>query len=180
MRPMTPHVHDEDPSMIELARVEPNESERVLLVVFPRTPCSASASGVFVDERGRFLGAVAPGSAALLSVPVAARSITLFSSVEVTAPLGTWHDAKRVTVPVAPSGLILHATQWGPRECASGQYFEARAATKRELEAELAESDVDWLSPSRHEGQAWLDSHRRRVAEVLRTRAAPGTYLAPR
>lgn len=164
-------VHARDPSLVELARGEPAEGERVLLVVFPRSACSGSASGVVVDERGHFLGAIAPGTAALLTLPASVTDVIVFSSVEVTAPVGTWHDAKRVAVPSTATrdGIVIRSTRWSARECATGQYFDLEIATKEALETELAESDVRWITPSGGSGQTWLDAHGRRVAEVLAT-----------
>src|SRR5688572_8418728 len=86
MRFTSPREHALDPTLVELARGEPRAGERALLVAYPRTACSGSASGIVVDERGRFLGAIAPGTAALLNVPADATTLSLFSSVEVTAP----------------------------------------------------------------------------------------------
>jgi hypothetical protein len=157
--------------LVELARGEPRAGERALLVVFPRTACSGSASGIIVDEQGRFLGAIAPGTAALLNVPADVATVALFSSVEVTAPVGTWHDAKRITMPTAASrsGIVIRSARWSARECATGQYFDVEVATKDALESELAESDVKWIAPIGSGGQTWLDAHGRRVAEVLST-----------
>jgi hypothetical protein len=171
MRFTVPREHALDPSLIELARGEPSASERALLVVYPRTACSGSASGVVVDEHGRFLGAIAPGTAALLNVPVDVSTVALFSSVEVTAPVGTWHDAKRITMPSTTTrdGIVIRSARWSARECASGQYFDVEIATKDALESELAESDVRWVSRSGVDGQTWLDEHGTRVAEVLST-----------
>ncbi len=159
--------------MDELARVDPRANERALAVVFPRTACSGSASGVVVDDRGRFLGAVAPGTAALLTIPAPLSSLTIFSSVEVTAPVGVWHLAERVTVPPAPAGLVLRTFRWSARECASGHYFDVQLASKDEIEEELATSTLAWLAPVDAAGQAWLQKHHRRVAEVLTTPPRP-------
>lgn len=171
MRFVSPHEHALDPSLVELARGEPKADERTLLVVYPRSACSASASGIVVDERGRFLGAIAPGTAALLTLPAHAGTVAVFSSVEVTAPVGTWHDAKRIAVPSAStrSGIVIRTARWNARECATGQYFDLEVASKEALENELAESEVRWVAPAGTRGQSWLDAHGSRVAEVLST-----------
>lgn len=173
MRSIAPRMHDVDASLIELARVDPEANERPLLVVYPRSACSANASGVIVDDGGHFLGSVAPGSAALLAVPVRARAVTIFSSVEVTAPVGTWHESKRVVLPSAPNGIVLRSSRYTARDCGPGPYFDVELATKDGLESELAENDVQWLVPSRADGQAWLDAHGRRITEILSTPASP-------
>jgi hypothetical protein len=171
MRFTVPREHARDPSLVELARGEPHAGERSLLVVFPRTACSGSASGIVVDERGRFLGAIAPGTAALLTVPADVANVAIFSSVEVTAPVGTWHDAKRIALPTASSrsGIVVRSTRWSARECATGQYFDIEVATKETLETELAESEIRWVAPAGTDGQTWLDEHGTRIAEVLST-----------
>lgn len=171
MRFTSPRDHALDPALVELARGEPSAGERALLVVFPRSACSGSASSIVVDERGRFLGAVAPGTAALLTLPASVTTVAIFSSVEVTAPVGTWHDAKRISVPSAPSrsGIVIRSARWSARECATGQYFDLEIATKESLENELAESEIRWVAPTGAGGQSWLDAHGTRVAEVLST-----------
>jgi hypothetical protein len=171
MRFTSPREHARDPSLVELARGEPGPGERALLVVFPRTACSGSASGVVVDERGRFLGAIAPGTAALLNVPADVAKVAVFSSVEVTAPVGTWHDAKRIALPStrSRSGLVVRSTRWSARECATGQYFDVEIASKAELEAELGQYEIRWMALAGSDGQTWLDAHGARVAEVLTT-----------
>ena len=168
----TPRVHDADTSLLELSRAVPREGERALLVVYPRDACSGSASGIVVDERGHFLGAVAPGTAALLRIPEATRRVAVFSSVE----LGTFDRAQafvdEVELDVAPSGLLLTTSRPGSlrpgtRHCGTGQYIDATVATKAELETELGEHDIVWLEPDVRAGQAWLDEHRARVDHVL-------------
>jgi|GEM_PF-6312457 len=169
MRFFAPHPHDLDTALEELARVEPSRDERALLVVYPKSACSSSASAVVVDGGGRFVGAVAPGTAALLNVPAAAPQLMLFPSVEVTAPVGTWHGAQRVGVPPLPSGLLVRAKRLTGRECDLASYFDVIAASKAEIEDELSESAVTWLAPVPSDGQAWLDAHRTRIDELLTT-----------
>lgn len=157
MRDARPRPHPAAPSLIELARVEGKADERALLVVHPRTARSGSASAVVVDDQGRFLGAIAPGTASLLSVPAGARKLVVFSSVEVTAPVGAWFKTDEIAAPL-PSGLVIRSFN---------QYFEVVASSKAELEHQLGESEVRWLEASKEDGQAWLDAHRRRLDELL-------------
>ena len=173
MAPVSARVHDAEPSFMELARAAPKTGHRALLVVYPRTACAGSASTVFMDEEGTFIGAVAPGTAALLDVPNGVRKVVAVSSVEVSAPLRTWSLADDVALPSPPSGLLLRARQWNGRECASGQYAAASVASKAQLEDVLGEEEIRWLEPRPQEGQAWLDAHRERVGEVLAQRHAP-------
>jgi hypothetical protein len=165
-RPPRPSTFGAD--LVELARVEPSASDRPLLVVFPRSACSGAASVVLVDEEQRFVGAIAPGTAALLRVPLAARRLTAFSSIEVTAAVGSWRATRQVQVPALPSGLLLSSSRFSTRECGSGHYADVTVATKRELETALAEADFVWLDPHVERGQAWLARHPRRVAELFR------------
>lgn len=176
MRFTAPREHDRDASLLELARVDPRADERSLLVLYPESACSGAASAVLVDDEGRFIGAVAPGTAALLRVPTERPEVTVFSSVEVTAPVGMWHDARHVRLPRSPSGLVVRSARWSARECGSGSYFDVDVATKDQLEAELGESELRWVAPLGRVGQEWLDAHRRRVVEVLTTpaRRPPG------
>lgn len=173
MSPTGGNVHAGDPSLVELARVEGVEGQRPLLVVYPESPCSASASGVLLGADGRFLGAVAPGTGALISVPSSERTVTVISSVEVTAPRGVWYSVDEVRLPPFPSGLVLRPSRFNTRSCGSGQYFDVEVASKESLEELLEASPVRWFSPRGDEGQAWLDSHRPRVDEIL-GRSAPG------
>lgn len=166
MRAETPRAHSAE--LDELARLQPAEGARVLLVVYPRTACSGSASTVLVTPgAGRFVGSVAPGTAALVEVPPNVRELVAISTVELDAQPGMWSVADHVRVPPAPTGLLLHTWRWNSRLCSNGQYADARPATKPELEAALGENDVRWLVPSPGEGQAWLDARHGRLVEVL-------------
>ncbi|HEY8075103.1 MAG TPA: hypothetical protein VIF62_13360 [Labilithrix sp.] len=166
--------HAEDAELVELARVEPAADERALLVVFPRAACSGSARMVFVDARGDFVGAVAPGDAAIVTVRQDVRALVAISSIEITAPVGLFAITDVVPMPRAPSGLLLHT------RCAwrgNGQYADSVAATKAELETAIAEATLRWLEPRREEGQAWLDRHRPRVDEILGRHATTASVL---
>lgn len=162
-----PRAHDA--TSVELARVESRPDRRPLLVVYPRTACAGSASTVLLDEQGAFVGAIPPGGASLLSIPIETKTLTAMSSVEVTAARSSWTYAQSVEVPPLPSGLVLWPARWSTRDCGNGQYAEAKPATKEELETLLAEEDVVWLEPRLAEGQSWIEAHRDRVDEVLGT-----------
>jgi hypothetical protein len=165
MTPFTPRPHDATTD--EVARVEPGVDRRPLLVVYPRTACSGSASTVILDDEGVFVGAIPPGGAALLVIPASAKTLTTMSSVEVTAAVSSWTFSQTVDVPDLPSGLLLQPARFTTRECGNGQYAEAKAATKAELEAALADREIRWLEPRVEEGQVWIEAHRERVDEVL-------------
>jgi len=172
MAPREARAHDADPSLLELARVAPPAEHRALLVVYVRTACSGSASTVFMDEQGDFMGAVSPGTAALIDVPASLRTLVAVSSVEVSAPFRAWAIADEVRVPPAPSGLLVRTLRWNARECGNGQYAEVRGASKTELEETIADAELRWLEPRRRAGQAWLAAHGARVGEVLAARRA--------
>jgi hypothetical protein len=160
--------HPEDPRLAELARIESRPDRRALLVVYPRDACSGSASTVLMDEDGHFLGAIAPGTAALLDVPADARRIVSTSAVEITAPPGTPPYRDHVHVPPSPDGLVLRSHRVSSRQCTrTGQYAGATRASKQELESMLSETEVHWLEPHVLSGQAWLDQNGPRVRELL-------------
>jgi len=167
MEPVAPRAHDREPTLVELARTSPADDQRPLLVVFPRHACSASASMVLVDENATFLGAVTPGTAALLSVKKDTRRVFAVSSVDVYAAPTRWLARYRLELPPAPSGVLFDTVRPSTRECGNGQYAKPTIASKEQLENALAENDVSWLAPRTLEGQAWLDAHRERVRELL-------------
>ena len=127
------------------------------------------ASGrVLVDDRGSFVGALAPGTAALLSIPAGPQRLHAFSSVEVTAAPGSWSWVDDVTVGPPASGIVLRTARVDARQCGrTGQYTQARAATRAELDEFLGEGELRWETPTRREGQAWLEAHHGRVQEIL-------------
>jgi hypothetical protein len=165
LQPARPHSLE--PSLDELARTVVPEGKRALLVVYPRSACSGSARMVFVDDEGTFFGAVGPGQAALLTVPSRLEHVVAISNVEVTAPVGAWFYVDEVHLAPPPSGIILTAYRANARQCGSGQYAGASIATKAEMESALSEAEIQWVQPRPAEGQAWLESRRKRMDELL-------------
>lgn len=159
----------DDALVDEVARVDPRESDRALLVVYPKTPCSGSARMVVLDDSGNFYGAVGPGEAALLEVPKNRRELVVVSNVEISAAPRTWFFVDRVDVPAEPNGLLLESLRRSTRACgASGHYVNVTIATKGELESALADATaIRWRTPRRAEGQAWIEEHRERVDELV-------------
>lgn len=153
--------------LLELASVESLGGRRALLVVHLRSACSGSAPTVLLGRDGRFLGALPPGTAALLSLPGTTRSIVAVSSVEVSAPAGMSFYSDHVDVPPGPDGLLIRANRFSTRECGNGQYADVTAASKSTLEEALGDAELEWLEPRADEGQVWVDQHRRRVAELV-------------
>lgn len=179
MAPSARRPHPLDPSLDELARVGPDDDARSLLVVHPREACSGSAAVVLLDRRGTFYGALRPGAAALLVVPAGLAKLEVLSSVEVTAPLRSSFTSSEVVVPAFPGGLLLGPKRASARDCwGSGQYADARAVSRTELEEVLGEaSDITWLEPRRADGQRWLDEHHERLDEIFagRVERCPGS-----
>jgi hypothetical protein len=170
---MTPHAARDgaSPSLVEVARAEPPPGYRVVLAAYPTTACSASARMVFMDRDGTFLGALAPGEAALLTLPSHLKSLVAVSSVEITAPTRMSVVLDEIKVPAAPDAILLHAWRANARQCSrTGQYASASIVSKREIEERLAASEILWVEPRAREGQAWLDAHRARVDELLASR----------
>jgi len=149
--------HAADPSLVELARVEGKDGERALLVVYPRSACSGSASGVLVDNHGHFLGAVAPGNAALIRVPADQRTVTSFSSAEVTAPAGAWFATDEIAVPAAPAGHLFGSPR-ASRHCGGGgQYPGVVVGSNAELEEAFDSSDLRLLDANGEDAR-WHNS----------------------
>jgi hypothetical protein len=159
------------PSLVEVARAEPAPGQRALLVAYPKTACSGSARTVFMDEKGTFFGALAPGQATLLTFPAATRTLVAVSSVEISAPTRTTFTFVEIDVPAAPAALLLEGARVNARQCSrTGQYAHTSVVTKRAIEERLAEEEIAWLEPRPLQGQAWLDKHRSRVNEILAKR----------
>jgi hypothetical protein len=155
-------------SLVEVARVEPPPGHRSLLVAYPRTPCSATARTVFMDGDGTFYGAVAPGEATLLTLPVGTRTLLAVSSVEIHASPRTRLSFHEVDVPALPNALLLEGIRASARQCStSGHYASTTSVSKGEIEERLANAEIAWMEPRPREGQAWLEAHRARVDEIL-------------
>src|SRR6185295_17869229 len=160
---------------VVVAHAEPPPGYRVLLVAYPRTACSGSARTVLMDERGTYFGAVGPGEASLITLPVGMRTIVAVSAVEIVAPPRTHFPYDEIDVPPAPSAVLLESTRVSARQCSkTGQYASATSVSKHEIEERLADAEITWLEPQLREGQAWLDEHRARVDEMRASLAAVG------
>ncbi|AKU94306.1 hypothetical protein AKJ09_00970 [Labilithrix luteola] len=158
-----------------LASVPVPPSMRALLVAYPPDPCASTASVVLLDGRGRFIGAVAPGTATLLAVPALTRTLHAISSDELTAPVGSSVVRDVVVVPPSPSGLLVSATRFSPSVCGNGRP-QLESATKEQLEWKLV--DVAFIEPRPGAGEAWLAAHRARVDEILHRRSEMAVDVA--
>lgn len=138
-----------------------------MLVAFPTTACTGTASAVFLDDKGGFVGAVAPGTATYLAFPEEATHLYVVSSQDVTAAKGTWFRRHDVTRPPerVEVGLVVEVARVDAKNCYRNAtptptlvtYDIATRATK----------DLKWLDVRQEEGTAWLDEHRARVNELL-------------
>jgi hypothetical protein len=180
MTAVEPRAVASDSSLVELARTPTNDAERVLLAVYPRDACTGFSSAVLTDSKGRFVGAVAPGTASLLRVPRDAPYLLAFSSIDVTG--GEWGEplVQQVELPPFPSGLLFRTMRASFRRCGRGQYMEAIAASKGELEDAIAESEAAFFEADVEKGQRWLDDHAGRVARILGLAPAPPSGLSRR
>lgn len=166
--PSTSSASSTSAALVEVAHAEPPPGHRVLLVAYPKTACSGSASTVLMDETGRFIGALAPGEGTLLVLPEHMRTVMAVSSVEIAMPFRTRFSFNEITVPAPPDAILLEASRVNARQCSrTGQYASASIVPKGEIEARLADEEIVWLEPRLREGQAWLDAHRERVDELL-------------
>jgi hypothetical protein len=120
------------------------------------------------DSDGRFYGAVAPGEATLLTLPVDTRTLLAVSSVEIDAPPRTRLSFHEFDVPALPDALLLEGIRGSARQCStSGHYASTTSVSKLAIEERLADTEIAWMEPRPREGQAWLEAHRARVDEIL-------------
>ena len=146
-----------------------------LPVAFPASACTTAESAVFVDEDGRFVGAVAPGTAATLVLAPDSKRLFVVGSFDVTAPPRTWFV--RHEVPRRPDqGVIVAVEQADGHNCEgkwSGPLLpRPKAATLAEV-AKAAQG-LRRLETAPGEGNRWLDEHRERVNELIgRVEEAP-------
>ena len=151
-----------------------------MLVAFPRSACTGTASAVFLDDKGGFVGAVAPGTATYLAFPEEATHLFVVSSQDVTAPKGTWYRRHDVTRPPerVEVGLVVEVARVDAKNCYRNA-TPAPSLVTYEV-ATRATKDLKWLDVRQEEGTAWLDEHRARVTELLgKTPPPPPPPLPP-
>ena len=138
-----------------------------MLVAFPTTACTGTASAVFLDDKGGFVGAVAPGTATYLAFPEEATHLYVVSSQDVTAAKGTWFRRHDVTRPPerVEVGLVVEVARVDAKNCYRNATPTPNLVTYDV--ATRATKDLKWLDVRQEEGTAWLDEHRARVTELL-------------
>jgi hypothetical protein len=122
---------------------------------------------VFLDEKGGFVGAVAPGTATYLAFPEEATHLFVVSSMDVTAAKGTWFRRHEVARPPerVELGLVVEVARVDAKNC-----YRTATPTPTMVTYEAATratKDLKWLDVRREEGTRWLDEHRARVTELL-------------
>ena len=149
-----------------------------MLVAFPTTACTGTASAVFLDEKGGFVGAVAPGTATYLAFPEEATRLFVVTSQDVNAAKGTWFRRHEVARPPerVEHGLLVEVARVDAKNCYRNA-TPAPTVVTYEV-ATRATKDLKWLDVRQEEGTRWLDEHRARVTELLGT-PPPSPASAP-
>ena len=138
-----------------------------MLVAFPATACTGSDSAVFLDDKGGFVAAVAPGTATYLAFPDEATRLFVVSSRDVTAPRGTSFRRHEVARPPerVEQGLVIDVARIDAKNCNRSATPTPAVVTFET--ATRATKDLKWLDVRADDGTRWLDEHRARVTELL-------------
>ncbi len=153
--------------MTSPATAQPTD-DVTLLVAFPVTACTGTESAVFIDERGRFVGAVSPGTAASLRVARGAQHLFVVGSADVTAPVRMSflrHEAPRRS----DQGVIIRVPSADGHNCSgkwSGPLTVRPEAATLAATTEIARG-LTWLEVRPTDGNGWLDENRARVDELV-------------
>ena len=146
----------------------PPDTDLALLVAFPATPCTTTESAVFVDDEGRFLGAVAPGTAATLSIQPESKRLFVVGSFDVVAGPRTWFA--RYEVPRrSDQGVIVEVVAADGHNC-MGRWTGPLSPRPEAVTLALATKAMEGLRQFRvngSEGRRWFDEHRERVDELV-------------
>lgn len=138
-----------------------------MLVAFPHAECAGKDSAVFLDEKGGFVGAVAPGTATYLAFPDEKRVFAV-SSRDVLAPRGTVFKRHEIAHPGSARverGIVV-AVPRDAKSCVTNGAPVPDVVTY-EL-ATRAAINLRWLDVNTVEGPAWIEEHRGRVDELVR------------
>ena len=159
---------------------EASTSGVTLLVALPVSACSGTESAVFLDERGRFVGSVSPGTAAALTVPRDSQHLYVFGSADITAP--TRMSFLRHEAPLRPDqGIVIAVPAADGHNCSgkwSGPLTVTPQATSIAATTEAART-LTWLEVRGAAGTQWLDEHHARVDELLGRVPASDAQLQP-
>jgi hypothetical protein len=161
------------PGMAVVASSGSTSGPGSMLVAFPISACTGTDSAVFLDEKGGFVAAVAPGTATYLAFPETATRLYVVSSRDITAQPGTWfrrHEVARPAVRVE-TGIVIEVARVDARNCHRNATPTPELVTF-EL-ATRATKELRWLDVRPDEGTRWLDEHRARVTQLLETPPPP-------
>jgi hypothetical protein len=163
------------PGMVLVTSSGTSSGPGSMLVAFPVTACTGTASAVFLDDKGGFVGAVAPGTATYLAFPEEATHLFVVSSQDVTAPKGTWYRRHDVTRPPerVEVGLVVEVARVDAKNCYRDRTPTPTPTLVSYELATRATKDLKWLDVRQEEGTRWLDEHRARVTELLEKNPPP-------
>ncbi len=155
------------PGMAVVASSGSTSGPGSMLVAFPSNPCTGTDSAVFLDDKGSFVAAVAPGTATYVAFPDAATRLYVFSSRDVTAERGTWFRRHEVARPPerVEQGILVDVARVDAKNCYRNA-LPTPSVVSYEV-ATRATKDLKWLDVRAEEGTRWLDEHRARVTELL-------------
>ena len=180
------------PGMVVVASSGTSSSPGSMLVAFPKSACTGTDSAVFIDEKGGFIGAVAPGTATYVAFPPGASRLFVVSSRDVTAARGTWFRRHVVRAPGerVDHGIVVEVPRIDTKNCYRHAVPKPEIVTYQE--ARHASLELMWLDVRADEGATWLTEHSARVTELLGLPPAadppgappastfpPGTPMAP-
>lgn len=165
------------PKVAMAPRAPRTPTGQTLFVAFPESACTSTESAVFLDEQGRFVGSVVPGTAAAMPLPPGSKKVLMVGSLDVLAPPQTWFVRHEVlTRP--DEAVIVEIGEADEHNC-KGKWSgplspRPRVAT---LDATLqAAEGLSRLDVRQAEGNAWLEEHRDRVDELVgKDRVPPPT-----
>jgi len=137
-----------------------------ILVAFPASACTGNDSAVFIDQKGGFVGAVAPGTAAYLAFPDGGR-LFVVSSRDVNALPGAWFRRHEIAQPGGrvEHGIVLDVARIDAKNCYRNATPSPALVTFEA--ATHAAKTLTWLDVESEAGAKWLDEHRPRVTELL-------------
>ncbi|MDB4936716.1 MAG: hypothetical protein JWP87_3688 [Labilithrix sp.] len=140
-----------------------------MLVAFPASACTGTDSAVFLDDKGGFVAAVAPGTATYLAFPESATHLYVVSSRDVTAQPGTWFRRHEVARPEGrvDTGIVVEVGRIDARQCYRNATPTPALVTFEA--ATRATKDLKWLDVRADDGTRWLAEHHARVAQLLET-----------
>lgn len=161
------------PGMAVVASSGSSSGPGSMLVAFPSSPCTGTDSAVFLDDKGAFVAAVAPGTATYVAFPDEATRLYVFSSRDITAERGAWFRRHEVARPPerVEQGILVEVARRDAKNCYVNA-IPAPSVVSYEV-ATRASRELKWLDVRPAEGAKWLDEHRARITELLEKNPPP-------